>query len=385
MAALSQTLDVLSRLIAFDTVSARSNMELIDYVRDYLDAHGIAARLIPNEDGSKANLFTSIGPPTEGGIVLSGHTDVVPADLKDWDTDPFELVQRDGRCYGRGTCDMKGFIAAALALIPRLRAHKLERPVHLAFSYDEEIGCLGAPAMIEMIRREVPHPAAVIVGEPTDMRPVYGNKGISVFRTRVTGQEAHSSQPQRGASAVTVAADLVAELDRTMQRLADDADGESGFVPPYSTITVNRISGGTATNVLARHCEFEWDLRNLPGENPDELSERFSAHCTDEVLPRVRERAPQANIAIERLHAVPAFYAEPTEAVVALCADLADSEPSGVVNFASEAGQFQEAGFDTVLCGPGSIDQAHQPNEYVEETQLAKCVEFLDRVVERLK
>src|SRR5581483_355063 len=256
--------EILQTLIGFDTTSRGSNLALVEWVEAYLDGLGVPHRRVPNDDGTKSNLIATIGPPIEGGAVLSGHTDVVPVDGQPWSSDPFTVVERDGRLYGRGTCDMKGFLALALAAAPGLAAADLKKPVHLAFSYDEETGCLGAPRMIEVIRRELPAPAFVIVGEPTDMVAVNGHKGVATFHVTVTGREAHSSQTQQGVSAIAAAVKLMAHLTDLAERLEREADPASPFTPKGATLTIGMVHGGTAHNILARECSFVFDLRAIP-------------------------------------------------------------------------------------------------------------------------
>src|SRR5579859_965474 len=269
--------DILETLIGFDTTSRRSNLELIEWVEAYLDRHGVPHRRVLNGDGTKSNLLATVGPNIEGGAVLSGHTDVVPVDGQPWSTDPWTVVERDGRLYGRGTCDMKGFLALALGAVPGLVAANPRRPVHLAFSYDEEIGCLGAPSMIEVIGRELPRPAFVVVGEPTDMVAVNGHKGIANFKVTVTGREAHSSQTQQGVSAIMEAVKLMASLTELSERLERDADPDSPFTPKWPTLTIGLVNGGTAGNILARECKFIFDLRAPPTLDPLAVLAPFAA------------------------------------------------------------------------------------------------------------
>ena len=306
--------------------------------------------------------------------MLSGHTDVVPVDGQPWDTDPFTLTERGGRLYGRGTCDMKSFSACGLALVPEMVAAGLERPIHFALSYDEEVGCQGAPSMIAEMAEHLPAPRAVIVGEPSDMRLVNAHKGISGYETVVTGYEAHSSQTHRGVSAVMTAARLVHFIDQMARECASRPKPESGFVPPYTSIHVGVIKGGTAANIISRECRFVWDLRNMPDEDPQTYLDRFEAFCVDEVLPEMRRVAPTADIVTTDRFQTPRFRAEPGSAADALVRALTGDNDTGVVSYGTEAGQFQEAGFSTIVCGPGSIDQAHQPNEYIEHSQVDLCM-----------
>ncbi|TWA85252.1 acetylornithine deacetylase [Azospirillum brasilense] len=374
---------MIARLVGFDTVSRRSNMALIDWVRDYLAGYGVESRLVPSPDGAKANLFATIGPMTEGGVVLSAHTDVVPVDGQPWDTDPFTLVERDGRLYGRGTADMKSFPAVALALLPEILEAGLKRPLHLALSYDEEVGCIGAPAMIARIAHELPRPSAVIVGEPTSMGVVLAHKGCYVLRTTVTGHEVHSSQIDRGVSAVMTAARLVTLVGDMAAENAAAADPACGFDPPFTTLQVGTIEGGTAANITARHCSFVWDIRPLPGDDWTRYRDRFEAEC-ERLRAAMRRISPDCDIRTEQLAGVPGLAPEPDGPAAQLCHALTGRNDTGMVSFAAEAGQFQEAGLSTVLCGPGSIDQAHQPNEYIDVTQVTACEGFLRDLVRRL-
>ena len=379
-----RSIDILAKLVAFDTTSRASNLALIQFVEAELAKLGLTGRRVPNEDGTKANLYATIGPMAEGGVILSGHTDVVPVDGQAWSSDPFTLTPRDGRLYGRGTCDMKGFLALALAAAPELAKAPLARPVHLAFSYDEEVGCLGAPSMIEALARELPRPRAVIVGEPTNMEAVRGHKGISVYTVTVTGREAHSSLTHLGVSAVMAAVKLMSLLADLSERLERDADPASPFSPRGASLTIGLVGGGTAVNILARECRFSFDLRCPPGLDPEALLKDFfaAARALDGEL---KARAPEAGVRIERRSATPALAPESDGDAEILARLLAgDNGPGRVVSYAAEAGQFQGAGFSTVICGPGSIDQAHQPNEYVELSQMQRGAQFMGRLIESM-
>lgn len=290
-----KSLDMITRLIGFDTVSRNSNMKLIGYIQDYLAGFGIQSHLVENDDSTKANLFATVGPNVEGGVVLSGHTDVVPVDGQPWDTDPFTLTEKDGRLYGRGTCDMKSFIAIGLAMVPEMIKADLKRPIHFAFSYDEEIGCLGAPDLVDRLVTDIAKPSAVIVGEPSSMKPIMAHKGMTVAKTTVIGHEAHSSQMQRGVSAVMTAARLITFLDDMMARNKEQADPESPFIPPYSTIHVGTVQGGTAVNIISRECSFTWDLRAIPGDDINNYLKPFKDYC-DSLLPGMQAIAPKASI-----------------------------------------------------------------------------------------
>ncbi len=374
--------ELISKLVSFATVSRDSNLELIEFVRAYLDEHGIESRLVPSDDGAKANLYATIGPMVEGGVVVSGHTDVVPVDGQPWDTDPFTLVQKDGRLYGRGTADMKSFHAVALALLPEMLGRKLQRPIHLALSYDEEIGCLGAPRMIERIASELPRSRAVLVGEPTSMCVVNAHKSLTGLETVVTGHEAHSSQTHRGVSAVMTAARLIAFLEDMARENAGGTPSGMPFEPPFSTIHVGTVQGGTATNIISRECRFSWDMRCIPEDDPQTFLDRFAEFCGDQILPDMRAIAPEADIVTHIWASAPALEPEPDGEAEMLAKQLTGYNSTDVVAYLAEAGQFQQAGFSTVLCGPGSIDQAHQPNEYIETSQVDECVGFFHRLID---
>jgi acetylornithine deacetylase len=379
-----RAVDMITKLVGFPTVSRDSNLELIDFVRGYLAGHGVESTLVPNQESTKANLYASIGPAVEGGVVLSGHTDVVPVDGQPWDTDPFSVVERDGRLYGRGTADMKSFSAVALTLVPEILQRALSRPIHLALSYDEEVGCVGAPDMIRRIAAEVPRPAAVFVGEPTNMKVVTAHKGITVMETVVTGHEAHSSQTHRGVSAVMTGARLVAKLQEMADARAAGTPSALPFVPPYTSIHVGVIAGGTAPNIISRECRFTWDVRNIPEDDPHAVVEEFDRWCQEEVVPGMRAIAAGCGIVTEIQRGAPALGPEADGEAEALARRLTGHNATEAVPYAAEAGQFQEAGFSTVICGPGSIDQAHQPNEYIELSEVAACEAFLRRLMDAL-
>ncbi len=374
------TREMIDRLIAFDTTSALSNLALIDFVDDYLKAYGVPTRRTSNEDGTKANLFATIGPETEGGVVLSGHTDVVPVAGQDWVTDPFSVVEKDGRLFGRGTSDMKSFSAAALALVPQFLERPLKKPIHLALSYDEEVGCLGVRGLIADIKENLPRPAMVIIGEPTSMRIVNGHKGIAVYETSITGQAAHSSQPHRGGNAIFAAAMLIDFIRTMAEEKRANAVPESGYEPPYTTFNVGVINGGTAQNIIAQDCKFFWEHRTLPGDDPAAILAGYESYTTETVLPKLREFAPDAQITTQLRSSVPALTPEDDGAAEQLVRLLTGLNASEVVSFATEGGLFQEIGISTVMCGPGSIDQAHQPNEFIDISQVEACETFLKKL-----
>ena len=376
-------IDWLRRLVAHDTTSSKSNLNLIDDVEPALKKFGAETHRVWNADRTKANLYAIVGPMVEGGVILSGHTDVVPVDGQDWSSDPWTLTERDGRLFGRGTCDMKSFSAIALSLLPDMAKADLKRPIIFALSYDEEIGLLGAPHMIAEIRDKLPAPSAVIVGEPTMMKVIDGHKGIASFRTTVTGYTTHSSQTDRGVSAVEAAARLIAKI--TAMRLANErvADPASPFSPPYSTMTVNVVRGGAQVNIMSGECVFDWDCRVIPGDAAARFLEEFSAFAR-EVEADMRRTADSCRITTEIRSNAPPLRPSPDNPSADLAKAITGLNSTGVVSYCAEAGQFQEAGYSTVICGPGSIDQAHQPNEYVSIDQLAEGTAFIRKLIARL-
>ncbi len=374
--------DMLSRLVSFDTTSRGSNLELVSFVEDYARSYGLSPRRIPNPEGTKSNLLITVGPQEPGGVILSGHTDVVPVDGQPWDTDPFSMVERDGKLFGRGTSDMKAFSAVILSLLPELTRRPLRTPVHIALSYDEEVGCLGVRPMIADIVKSVPMPRLAIIGEPTDMKVVNAHKGIRSFRTTVTGREAHSSQTDKGVNAVMVAAELIMHLSKLAEDMRRRGDPSGRFDPPYTTVQSSTIEGGTALNILARHCTFQWEFRYLPGTSQDEVLESFNTYALNEVLPRLKRIAPEADIETKVRAHVPALVAVNGCPAEALAKQLTGRNHAEAVSYGTEAGLFQEAGIPSVVCGPGSILQAHKPNEFIEISQVEACEQFIRRLID---
>jgi acetylornithine deacetylase len=376
-------LAVLDRLIAFDTVSRNGNRALIDWIADYLRGHGIEPLVLPDPEGTgtKANLYATIGPADRGGVVLSGHTDVVPVDDQPWTTDPFRLTERDGRWYGRGTADMKGFVALALALVPALAARDLRTPVHLAFSYDEEVGCLGVPHMIRHILEHLPRPELVVVGEPTAMRPVNAHKGLNAYRTTVTGRDGHSSAPARGSNAILYAAEIAACIGRIA---ADKRAGplDARFDPPCSTINVGRIEGGTGFNIIPAQCSLVWDYRPLPGDDVAATLARLDRFIAEQVLPRLHAECPEGGVETTALVSGPALGPDPDGPAEALLRRLTGANRAGTVPFCTEAGLFQQAGIPAVVIGPGDVAQAHRPDEFITTAQLEAGAAFLNRLAD---
>ncbi len=380
---LSRAKALLARLIAFDSVSDRSNFPVVDFLEDYLAEHGVAARRAVNPSGDKAAILATIGPRVDGGVVLSGHTDVVPVEGQIWSSPPFTLRAADGRLYGRGACDMKGFDACVLAMVPTFQAAELKRPIQIALSYDEETTCLGSTDVIRWFGRDEPRPGAVIVGEPTMMEVADSHKSVATLRTLVTGQEAHSALPELGANAVAVAADVVSEIGR-LAREYENGPLDARFTPPYSTLHVGMIHGGTARNILARACVFHWEFRGLPGTPTASALAKVQAFVDAVALPRLTRFVGGPTIVTQVEVDVPPLAAQPGSAAEALALRLTRSNRTVAVSFATESGHFQAAGLPTVVCGPGSIDQAHKPNEFVEEAQLAACLGFLDNLAREL-
>jgi acetylornithine deacetylase len=374
--------EILARLVAFPTVSDRSNLELIGFAESWLSDLGVTATRVPDATGEKAALIACIGPHAPGGVVLSAHTDVVPVEGQDWRTDPFVLAERGGRLHGRGTCDMKGFAAIALALVPEMLTAPLARPVILALSYDEEIGCLGAPPMIEAMLGALPRPEAVIVGEPSEMRVVTGHKGSWGFRAHVRGHEVHSSLVHTGVSAVMAACGMVDWMAETMAENARTTP-PNAFDPPYTTLHVGLIRGGTANNITARDCTFSGEIRLLPTESVV----AWKARVLEEAARREAElRAihPDAAITFGSRMELPGFLPEPGSPAEALARALTGDNATHVVSYQTEAGHFQDRGLPTVVCGPGSIAQAHQPDEFITLAQLDAGTEFVRRLIRHL-
>ena len=375
------TREMLARLVAFPTVSSASNLPLMDFVRDWLAAHGVESHLVPNADGTKANLYATVGPMVEGGVVLSGHTDVVPVEGQPWTSDPFVLTERDGRLYGRGTCDMKGFDALVLAAVPEMLKAGLRRPVHIALSYDEEVGCQGAPSMVDAMVASLPRPAAVIVGEPSRMKVVTGHKGSVSYFTTVRGRTLHSSRIDVGVSAVMVAARLVVWHDDVMAQNRAAAVPDSPFEPPWTTLHCGYIRGGTAANVVADRCEFVAEVRAIPTEDPWSFRNRYEAYVRYVIEPAMRSVAPETGVDIVHRAAVPGLRPEADGVAEALVRRLTGDNGRTVVAYGTEAGIFQKAGWSSVVCGPGDIAQAHQADEYVEVSELAAGEAFMARLI----
>jgi acetylornithine deacetylase len=375
---------ILQRLIGFDSVSDRSNLPVVDYVEDYLSELGVATWRAPNAAGDKAALMATIGPMVAGGVVLSGHTDVVPVEGQPWSGDPFRMREIEGRIYGRGACDMKGFDAIALAMVPYFQAAGLKRPIHILLSYDEETTCLGSLDLIARFGRETPRPALAIIGEPTMMAVADAHKGVATFRTNVTRHQAHTAKPALGANAVAVACDIVSEIGRLARNFEAPELIDPRFDPPYSTLHVGMIRGGTARNILARECVFHWEFRGLPGFPTAEAMRMVQTFVDEVALPRLTQFVSGPTIETILEVDVPGLAARGNDAAATLALRLTQSNRAVAVSFATEAGHFQGAGLPTIVCGPGSIDQAHKPDEYIAAAQISACIAFMKGLAEEL-
>lgn len=373
--------DILARLIAFPTVSRDSNLALIAFIRDYLATYGVESELFYNEEKTKASLFATIGPEDQGGIILSGHTDVVPVDGQQWTVPAFALTEQDGKLYGRGTADMKGFIACVLAAVPDLVQSSLRWPVHLAFSYDEEVGCLGVrPMLANLAQRDLAFKMCLI-GEPTQLKPVLGHKAKLAMRCQVKGVACHSAYAPYGVNAIEYAAQLIGKLGEIAAEQAQPQYHDSRFDPPFSTIQTGLIQGGRALNIVPEECEFDFEVRALPDFDAKTVAHTLQTYAEQELLPKMRAVQADTHIVLEELSAYPGLVTAKDSEVAALIASLCESEEFGTVAFGTEGGLFHQAGIPTVVCGPGSMDQGHKPDEFVSIEQLARCDQMLQRLI----
>jgi len=376
-----RSLELIRQLLRFDTTSRRSNLALIDWVREYLGSHGISSRLTHDDDKAKANLFATIGDPRRPGIVLSGHTDVVPVDGQAWTVDPWSGVVKGDRLLGRGAADMKSFLGIVLAAVPEMLGKPLATPIHLAFSYDEEVGCIGVGRMIRDMQDSGVAPGVCIVGEPTSMKVVTGHKGKLAARAHVCGREAHSALAPYAVNALEYAAEIIVELRRMQREVAENGPFNREYDPPYSTLHAGVLHAGTALNIVPRECTLEFEFRTVPDDDPHRLLGRLEAYCRRELLPQMQHVAPESRIACETKSDNPGLHTEESAPIVARIERLARGGRGGKVAFASEAGQFQRAGFDAVICGPGSIADAHKPDEFITLDQIRMGEAFIARVI----
>ncbi len=383
-AALDNTVTILERLVSFDSISGRPTHGIVGYITDYLSGHGIEATLSYDPAGERANVFATIGPEVDGGVVFNGHTDVVPVTGQQWSSDPFILTRKGDRLYGRGSVDMKGFLACVLGAVPAFKAADLKKPVHIAFSFDEETGGLGMPYLLQHMAGKPFHPSVVVIGEPTDMNIITGHKGGYEMRTEVTGFEVHSSNPGKGVNAISCAMRLIARIEEIGARLAARPAPGSPYVPPYTTFNIGTISGGVVRNATAGWCNFDWEFRPLPGDDGAAILAEIDAYAAETLLPAMR--AVNANADIRNIAEVwvPPLddrnAAEATEFV----SKVTGLNSCDVVSFGTDGGYFSDAGFSTVVFGPGSITRAHKPDEYIEIAELAEGLDFLEKAALRL-
>ena len=385
MTILTDTTDILADLISFPTVSPDSNLDMINYIAEYLHSLGARVELFPDPTGAKANLFATLGPDMNGGIMLSGHSDVVPVTDQTWSSDPFKMQARDGRLYGRGTCDMKGFDAIALTAVPKALKRGIKRPIQIAMSYDEEVGCIGAPFMAAEMAKLMPKASAAIIGEPSMMKAVTGHKGGNAFTTHVVGFEVHSSIHYQGVSAVHESARLIqwANEQNELNRAATPGPLAAMFDPPYTTWHVGTISGGTAENITAKNCHFSMGYRAVPGDDPARLNQLYFNKVND-VRAAMQAVHPEADIVLTPRFAVPPLEPEEDGAAEGLVRAVTGDNASHVVSYGTEAGQFQDAGYSAVVCGPGDIAQAHQPNEFIMVSQFEAGHQFMCDLLAKL-
>jgi acetylornithine deacetylase len=371
---------MLARLIGFATVSRDSNLALIEYVRDYLHELGVDCELIYNTERTKANLLATVGPRVVGGIVLSGHTDVVPVDGQAWTVEPFSLSEANGKLFGRGTADMKGYLASVLAAVPMFLASPLKRPVHLAFSYDEEVGCLGVRSLLQVLPQRIPAPAMCLIGEPTELKPVLGHKGKLAMRCHVHGAPCHSAYAPYGVNAIEQAARLIGRLGEIGTRLAQPQHHDERFDPAYSTVQVGVINGGTALNIVPENCRFDFEVRALPDFAPQAVADELQTYAEQTLLPAMQAVKADTSIRFEKICAYPGLATPADSAAARLIAQLCGSDDFSTVAFGTEGGLFDQAGIPSVVCGPGSMDQGHKPDEFVSVEQMAACDRLMDHL-----
>ncbi len=378
------TAEILARLVAFDTTSRNSNLPLIGYVRSYLDAFGVPYRVSFDDTGQKANIHAVIGPQTAGGLALSGHVDTVPVDGQAWSADPFTLREQDGRLYARGACDMKGFVASCLAAVPDFLARGVSRPLHLFISYDEEVGCWGAQRLIRDLTESGLKPALCVVGEPSGMKPILAHKGKLNLRVSVKGQPGHSSEPDKGVNAIYAAAAAIGWVAAEARRFAAEGPFEDGFDPPHTTIHVGTVSGGTILNIIPEHAEFVMEWRNIPGDDPLTHVERLRAHVASHIEPAMKAANPACGFSYRIEVEMPGMALPADHELTSVVKHLTGSNSAGKVSYGTEGGFYQNAAIPTIICGPGHIAQAHQPDEFVARSQLDACDAFLRGLADRL-
>jgi len=378
------TAEMLARLVAFDTTSRNSNLKLIEHVRGYLDAHAVPYRISTDTTAQKANIHAIIGPQSPGGIALSGHVDTVPVDGQSWSADPFTLRRNNGRLYARGACDMKGFVAACLAAVPDFQARNLQRPLHLFISYDEETGCQGAERLIVDLADSGLKPALCVVGEPSGMQPILAHKGKLNLLVKVRGLPGHSSDPAKGVNAVQAAGEAIAWVAGEARRLASEGPFEDGFDPPHTTIHVGTMQGGTILNIFPEHAEFCMEWRNIPADDPQRMVEHLQAHIAATIEPAMHAVHPATGFSYEVMNRMPPLSLDANHELTSVVKQLTGSNSTGKVSYGTEGGYYQNAGIPTIICGPGHIAQAHQPDEWVAQSELDACDVFIRRLADRL-
>lgn len=385
---LRETIDLLQDLVAFETVSATSNLELIDFAANYLKYAGATINIWKSPDGKRANCLATFASETgetkNKGIILSGHSDVVPVEGQEWSSSPYALEERNARLYGRGTCDMKGFIAACMAMAKEFAQKPLKRPVHIALTYDEEIGCFGGQQLVKDLDRENIRPSVCIVGEPTEMKVIEGHKGCYEYTTRFKGLATHGSLTHQGVNAIEYAALYIARLMNIREELKNTSPEGAPFTPPYTTLQIGKIHGGVSRNTIAGDCTVEWEMRPVKTDDADHVKSSINAYVETELLPAMRERCPEASIQLETIAEVVGLLPTTLSEARDICTALTGKEETGVVSFGTEAGLYQNFGMSTVVCGPGSIEQAHKPDEYIEISELNQCLNMLEKLVDHL-
>ncbi|MAR79099.1 MAG: acetylornithine deacetylase [Rhodospirillaceae bacterium] len=374
---------ILEKLVSFDTTSSKSNLDLINYIKNYLEGYNLKSEIIFNKDKTKANLHSTIGPPQNQGIVLSGHTDVVPVDGQIWDTNPFQLTEYSKKLFGRGTADMKSFIAVTLAMVPLIIKKNINKPIHLAFSFDEEVGCLGVPSLVEHINKHFTKPLVVIVGEPTNMEIVNSHKGVLAFKTSLNGLEGHSSSPEKGLNTILFASELINFLNSLYEK--EKKIKNPLFQPPYTTIHVGLIKGGSALNIIPKECSFIWEYRYLPDQNPEKIINEFNHFSNNVILPKMKSIYDKSSITTKKIAHVPPLKSSSDLEIENLIMKLAKSNTIKTVSYGTEGGVFQQTGIPTIICGPGSIEQAHKANEFIELQEIDKCEKFIINIIQFLE
>ncbi len=375
--ALKETREILKKLVSFAVMSGESNLDMVDYMVRHLDGYGIESELIYSEDKTRANLFVTIGPKTSGGIMLSGHTDVVHVTGQNWTHDPFDLIEKNSRLYGRGAVDMKGFLACCLASVPEWLKQDLKHPIQLGFTYDEETGGYGAKRLSQWLKDRRYKPSSAIIGEPTQMKIIAGHKGGNEVTTTIKGFEAHSSNPEDGVSAIHYAVKMINFILDKSEQLKKNAPANSAFNPPYTSFNIGTIRGGSSRNTIARHCQFDWEIRPIPEEDEAQIMQEIEDYCQQVLIPQMREFSAQAAIFTDNKAFVPGLSINPESEIIKTIKNISDNDSYDVVSFGTDAGYFQNIGIDSVVYGPGSLAQAHKPDEYIEISELKKCLAFL--------